>query len=281
MKNPVNVNRRTALVIGGVATVVAPSLLLETSKLEAAGEVSAGPVTIGVAASLRFAFEDALALWQRQSAPHNGGGSNVRFVFGATSTLVHQIENGAPIDALFAADRKGPKRLADRGITTAPPEVFARGRLALIAAKSSGVKIDETFDGLEAALDDNTLKRFAIANPQLAPYGAAARQALQRAKLWQRLQMHLALGENVGQAAQFAASGAAQAGLIALSLTRGAKLSSVLNIATVREDWHEPIDHTMVRLKTSSPTADGFCAFAKSVEMSQLLARHGFSAPAA
>ncbi len=280
MSNSNKINRRTALILSGAATALAPGFLLATSNAEAASEASVGPVTIAVAASLRFAFEDALTLWQRSKATHNGGGDDIRFVFGATSTLVHQIEHGAPFDALFAADLKGPERLSDRNLTVAPPEVFARGRLALIAAKSSRVKVDETFAGLQTALDDNILKRFAIANPELAPYGAAAREALQRAGLWQRVQARLALGENVGQAAQFAASGAAQAGLIALSLTRGAKLSSVLNVATVSEDWHEPIDHAMVRLKKSSPVADRFCAFTTGVQMSQLLARHGFSAPA-
>jgi molybdate transport system substrate-binding protein len=233
--------------------------------------------TIAVAASLRFAFEDAVAVWRDKNASNAIG--DVQLVFGATSTLVRQIENGAQFDAFFSADRRSPTRLFERNLTSAAPDVFALGRLALVSHKSSGIAVDKAFAGLKAATTSGHLKRLAIANPELAPYGLAAQQALKHVGLWRDVEKRLAVGENVGQAAQFALSGAAQAGLIALSLAGVAKLSDALNVAVVRDDWHDPIEHTMVRQKTVSPVADAFYAFASSELMTEVLARHGLKKP--
>ncbi len=271
------IDRRT-LVLGASATAgLCAAGGLGARPAQAAVKYATGPATIAVAASLRFVFQEAASVWR--SNAENVGRDDIRLVFGATRTLVHQIEHGAPFDAMFTADVKSAERLSHKNLAVKAPQVFARGQLALVSIKSSGLEVDANLVGLKAAVRSGQLKRLAIANPKLAPYGLAATQALQKAGVWDEVADRLALGENVGQAAQFAMSGAAQAGVIALSLARAAKPPNLLNVAVIDQDWHAPIDHAMIRLRTASTMTDRFCAFVAGAEMADILSRHGFVAP--
>ncbi len=270
------IDRRS--VVSGAASVVGLSGAqgLTATVLKAAANRAQGRATLAVAASLRFVFEDAVSAWQASGKTTSA--NDIRLVFGATSTLTHQIENGAPFDALFAADTQSPLRLSQAKLTAHQPRVFARGQLALVSVKSSGLTVDANFTGLKTALGSGKLRRLALANPELAPYGLAAMQALQKAGLAGTVADSLVYGENVGQAAQFALSGAAQAGLIALSLARTEVASARLNVAVVDQSWHDPIEHVMARLHTKSTLADQFCSFVGSNEMAEILLKHGFIA---
>lgn len=228
---------------------------------------------IAVAASLRFAFDDALAQW-RLKHPE----LQLRVVYGATGTLVHQIENGAPFDAFYAADILSPTRLFQTQHTQNSPRVFARGSLSYVTTKNA-LKVGADVDEISAHLKSGKIRRFAIANPDLAPYGAAARQVLQRKGLWTALQSHLAIGENIAQAAQFAISGAADAGLVAKSLVQVSEVRRRVIAFDINEQWHDPIDHAMVRLKTTSLATDSFISFLDSKEGTDIFAKHGFVKP--
>jgi molybdate transport system substrate-binding protein len=102
----------------------------------------------------------------------------VRVTYGATGNLVHQIESGAPFQLLLAADEKSVDKLAAAGLTDGAPSVFAQGRISLVAPIGSAVVVDGELKGLGEALAAGTVKHFAIANPEVAPYGVAAREAL-------------------------------------------------------------------------------------------------------
>ena len=129
---------------------------------------------------------------------------------GASGSFYAQIRNGAPFDVFLSADTDYPRALADAGLAEAASLfVYAHGRLVLWSA-APGTKLDA---GLNA-LTDPSIRRIAIANPDLAPYGKAARSALQRAGLWDQLQGKLVFGDNVAQTMQFIESGNAQAGLV-------------------------------------------------------------------
>jgi molybdate transport system substrate-binding protein len=119
-----------------------------------------------------------------------------------------------------------------------------------------------------------------VANPEVAPYGRAARQALQTAGLWDKIEARLVLGENVGQAAQFATTGAAEAGIIANSLAVASDIAPKVTAALIPAAWHRPIDHGMALLQGAGDTARAFAAFVRGPEARAILERNGFSVPA-
>ncbi len=230
---------------------------------------------IAAAASLRFALDEIAAGYTRQDA----GRPAIRITYGATGTLVRQIEQGAPFEIFLAADDETPARIAAAGLADGPPVPFAVGRLALVAGPASTVTVDAALHGLKAALDAGTVRRFAIANPELAPYGRAAREVLQHAGLLDRLANRLVIGENVGQTAQFVASGAAQAGLVAQSLAQSGATGERLKSAAVPDDWHRPIRQDMVLLKRAGAAARAFYAHLRTPDARATLTRHGFGTP--
>ncbi len=148
------------------------------------------------------------------------GGEGIRFTFGSSGMLARQIENGAPYDVFLSADEKLVQNLAGRGkLIRGSAATYATGRLGLWSAKSTPADVH--------ALLDSGIRVVAIANPQHAPYGAAARAMLERAGLWTRLQPKIVLAENVRQAYEFASTGNADAVITAWTLLwdkPGAKL---------------------------------------------------------
>lgn len=129
---------------------------------------------------------------------------------GSTGKLYAQIKNGAPFDVLLAADDETPARLMREG-DAVKTQTYAIGKLALWSADA------QTVDGTDAVLKRNTFKHLAIANPKLAPYGAAAQQVLGKLGLADAVKDKLVTGENIGQTQQFVASGNAEIGFVALS----------------------------------------------------------------
>lgn len=170
-------------------------------------------VSIAAAADLKFALEPLVASFARANPGHVA-----RLTFGSSGSFFSQITNGAPFDLFLSADAELPRRLAEAGLTTGgDPFSYARGLLALRLPPGSA--LSPAKDGLRVLLDPS-VRRIAIANPRHAPYGRAAESALRRAGLLDALSARLVLGENVAQAAQFVETGAADAGLVALSLSR-------------------------------------------------------------
>ena len=118
--------------------------------------------------------------------------------------------------------------------------------------------------------------KFAIANPEHAPYGRAAKQALQQLGLWDRVSPKLVMGENISQATQFVATGAAQAGITALSLAVAPEIASLGKHVVLPERLHAPLRQRMVLLKNASPGAWAFYDFLQSSAAKAVLARYGF-----
>lgn len=231
------------------------------------------PPAVAAAASLRYAIDEIAKRYEKET------GNSVKVTYGATGNLVHQIENAAPFQALFAADDESVKKLAAGGRTEGEPVIFARGQLSIVAPKGSPVTVDADMKGLKEALAAGKVKHVAIANPDVAPYGRAAREALKKAGLWDQVQPLLVIGENVGQAAQFASTGAAEAGLVAQSLAMSAELAPKITSAVVPESWHEPIDHGMALIKGAGPTAKAFADFVRGPKGRAVLESSGFSVP--
>lgn len=170
------------------------------------------PPNIAAASDLQFALAEVAASFTKET------GQTVNLTFGSSGNFLRQIQQGAPFQMFMSADEGFVRQLADAGKTEDGGTLYAVGRIVLFAPKGSSLKVDADLTDLRAALADGRIQKFAIANPEHAPYGRAAEEALRSRGLWDAVQPRLVLGENVSQAAQFATSGTAQGGIFAYSL---------------------------------------------------------------
>ncbi|HUP38775.1 MAG TPA: molybdate ABC transporter substrate-binding protein [Vicinamibacterales bacterium] len=219
------------------------------------------------ASDLGPAFAQIVPQFERETR------TDVTLVLGSTGMLAQQIRNGAPADVFFAANETFIKDLAAENLTLRQTHaVYARGRIATVTLRSSGIRINELKD-----LADARVKRIAIAHPQHAPYGLAAKQAMEAAGLWQALEPKLVFGENVQQAAQFVRSGSAEAGIIARSVAGTPDLQWKL----VDAHLHAPLDQMAVVLaRTKQPAASTlFVQFVNSTEGRLVMRQFGFLLP--
>ena len=230
-------------------------------------------VKVAAAADLKFALPDLAAAFER------AGGGQVQISFGSSGNFRRQIGEGAPFEIFFSADEAYADALIADGRAQAPGVLYGIGRIVLFVPAGSKVKLDPALKDVIAAATDGRLTKFAIANPEHAPYGRAAREALQNTGTLASLKDKLVLGENVGQAARFASSGAAQAGILPLALMQAPELASQGTHVLLPDTLHAPLRQKAVLLKGASETARRFLDFVRSPAGTEILARHGFAAP--
>lgn len=230
--------------------------------------------TVAAAASLRFALPVLAQAFQTAT------GLSLRLTYGSSGTLARQIQHGAPFELFLSADEKYVEELARIGAIPDQGTVYALGRLAVAVPLGSDLAVDAELNGVEAALSQGALSRFAIASPEHAPYGMRAKEALMKRGLWHDLEPYLVFGENVAQAAQFALSGNADGGLIAASMAVSGPMSERSRHAIVPSEWHAPLSHRMALTHRASETATAFFDFLLSETAQSVLTDHGFSAPA-
>ena len=228
---------------------------------------------IAAAANVKYALDEIVDAFRRDT------GLTVRVAYGSSGNLAQQIENGAPFELFLSADEATVERLASAGMTRDRGTVYATGRIVLFAPHGSPLKADAALADLKAALADGRLKRFAIANPEHAPYGRAAQQALERAGLWGSIRPRLVLGENVGQAMQFAAGGDAQGGLVPLALVTAPQIAASGTYSVLSDSMHDPLRQRMVVLKPAGQTAEKFFAFLQGAAARATFVRHGYAVP--
>lgn len=215
----------------------------------------AAQAQVAVAANFADAARELAAEYGKES------GHRIDISTASTGKLYAQIRNGAPFDALLAADATTPRKLASDGLASdSTLHDYAVGRLVLWSRDPLLV-----IDGQDLLLHGR-IDRLAIANPELAPYGTAARDVLRRVGRWEELQARLATGENVGQAAQFVASGAAPLALLPRSLVMEAQKSMPGSAWEVPAAWHSPIVQSAVLLKRGQDNvaARGFLQYLRS-----------------
>lgn len=227
------------------------------------------PVTITVAAAsdLQFALEEMVPLFQQEK------GVRVQLTMGSSGNIAQQIENGAPIDVFLSADQSYIDRLQARGlIIDDTKQLYALGHLALAGNRASGTAVTRLEDLVRPGI-----KHIAIANPEIAPYGRAARQALQSAGIWEELRPKLVYGENVRQALQFVQTGDADAGIVALSIVGVPEVAAV----PVDEELYDPLRQALavVRGTHQEDAARQFAAFVTGPQGRNILRKHGFGLP--
>jgi len=242
----------------------------------AAGEELERPPALSIAAasSLRFALDDLVEGF-RESHPDTG----VAVTYGSSGNFYAQIQNGAPFDLYLTAEINYARQLVDAGL--ARPEsffVFADGRVALWVPKNSPLDIEAI--GLRV-LRDPSVRQVSIANPAVAPYGIAAEEALRSGDLYDTVKPKFVLGESIAQALQFVESGAAQAGILALSLVVAPEVAGKGRHVLIPSDVHQRIEHGGVVLTNAAQpgAAESFRAFLMSDAARPVLDRYGLAAP--
>ncbi len=235
----------------------------------AASPAAAAPteLTVAAAADLQFAFTEIGALFEQET------GHKVTFVFGSTGQLAQQIENGAPYDLFASANLSFVDNLAKKNLVVPDSVVlYARGRIVLAVNQASGIQAVE----LEDLLSDK-ITRIAIANPEHAPYGLAAKEALQSAGLWEQIQPKLVYGENVRQTLQFIQTGDAQAGIVSLSVANVPEITWSL----INAELHNPLDQALAVVISSShqEVALQFAEFINGPSGRPIMQKYGFVLP--
>ena len=229
-------------------------------------------VTIAAASDLVFCLEKLNAAFARVHP-----NTQLKVSIGSSGNFFAQIKNGAPFDVFLSADVAYPRQLAEAGAAVGDTLTrYAIGRIVIWTARtdldlSAGVK----------ALAQPGIKRLAIANPAHAPYGRAAREALQHAKIWEAVQPRLVLGENISQTAQFVQTGNADAGIVALSLVLSPKLKNVGRYVEIPESAHASLEQAAILTTHGSKNsrARAYLDFLRTAEARAVFDEFGFRLP--
>jgi len=252
---------RMALLRAPVAVLLAAGIALGGC----AGS-SSERVNVAAAADLRYALDEIVAI-----ARADNPGVEYAVTYGSSGQFLQQIENGAPFDLYLSADLAYPRRLVDTGMAT-DPFPYALGRLVLWVPQGSSLR---PVDGLRIL---GAARRVAIANPEHAPYGRAAVDALRTAGMYDAVADKLVLGENVAQAAEFVMTGNADAGIVALSLVLSDPLRDVGTWWEIPADTFPTIEQGGVLL-SDSPAARALRDAITGPDGRAILARYGFTLP--
>jgi molybdate transport system substrate-binding protein len=229
-------------------------------------------LTVAAAADLRPALEEIASRFQAVS------GAQVKLVYGSSGNFYQQIQNGAPFDFFFSANADYPRKLEAAGLTVPGTYYeYASGRIVLMVPAASALDLKR---GLSVLLDP-AVKKIAIADPSHAPYGQAAVSAMKTEKIYDQVSAKLVTGENISQAASFVLSGAADVGVVALSL--GLSAGPQVRFVEIPVGDYPPIQQACVVLKSSKnqDLAARFEAYIRSEEVRKVLERFGFEVPTA
>ena len=246
--------------------------VLALTQLSGRAHAHEAPV-VAAASDLNFALAEIAEQFARDR------GQRVELVFGSSGTLTRQIRDSAPFEMVLSADETFVEELAKAGLTRDRGTLYAIGRIVLFAPTGSPLNPREGLDGVARLLASGRVTRFAIANPEHAPYGRAAEAALRRRGLWNDLQSRLVLGENVSQAAQFATTGNAVGGIIAYSLALAPNLQDRGTYALIPDSDHAPLRQRMVLLKRAGPIVERFYRYLQEAPARAILERYGFTLP--
>lgn len=250
----------------------ASALATAASLVNVAARATEVPV-VAAAADLQFALTDVAEAFRAID------GREVLLTFGSSGNFFRQIQESAPFEMYMSADEQFVLDLAAAGLTEGDGDLYAVGRIVLFVPEGSRLEVDGELKDLAAALAAGHVTKFAIANPEHAPYGRRAEEALRHQGLWEAIEDKLVLGENVSQAAQFATTGGADGGIIAYSLALSPSVADLGSFALIPDEWHQPLRQRMVLLNGAGETAREFYTFMLGDEARAIMRRYGFVLP--
>ena len=224
-------------------------------------------VKVATAANLRAVFDEIESAYERVNPK-----TNVSANFGSSGTLLQQILNGAEFDVFMAADNSFPVKLKDQGAASGEMIVYALGKLVLWSNTldvSKGLQI----------LTDPSVKRIAVAKPELAPYGDRAIECLKSAGLFDKVKDKIIYADNISQAAQFAQTGNAEVGFLPLSLTMTPEMKG--SVYVIDPKWYKSAEQAMILVKggKTNPEATKFMKFVLSAECKPIFEKYGYIVP--
>ena len=258
-------SRRKVRIAGNSHAVLLLLLLFISLACRGTRAPETAQLTVAAASDLTAAFEEIGRDFEARDK------IKPIFVFGSTGLLTRQIENGAPFDVFAAANESYIDQLQQKGLTVEGTKtIYGRGRITMWTMAESRFKLEKIED-----LASPDVHRVAIANPDHAPYGLAAREALETAGIWQTVQPKLVYGGNIRQALQFAETGNVEVAIVAVSLSAQNKGRCVL----IPETLHKPLLQAMAVIKgtTNEDAARSFTDFVTGSKGREILAKYGFS----
>ena len=232
---------------------------------------AADSVSIAAAADLVFCLDELDAVF-KQAHP----GADLKVSSGSSGKFTAQIKNGAPFEVFLSADMNYPRDLVKAGLADEKSLTqYAIGRLVFWTAKPDTVDVTK---GLAVLANPEPVKKLAVANPDHAPYGRAAKEALQHEKLWEAVQPRVVLGEDIAQTAQFVETGNADAGLVALSLVLSPRLAKVGKWWEVPVEFYGRLEQgaVLTTAGAKNPFARDYIEFLRSPEARKIFDRYGF-----
>ena len=235
---------------------------------------AAESVSIAAAADLAYCLGDINAAFKKTHPA-----ADLKVSSGSSGNFTAQIKTGAPFEVFLSADMSYPKELVQKGFADEKTLfTYAFGKIVLWTLHPETVDVTR---GLAVLSDADVVRKLAVANPDHAPYGRAAKEALQHEKLWDALQSRIVLGENIAQTAQFVVSGNVDAGIVALSLVTSPKLASTGKWQEIPAEDYAPLEQGAVLTKVGAgnPTARAYMDFLRTPEARAIFDHYGFRLP--
>ncbi len=263
---------------------VFPSNVLKVLALLATGVVTlahvpatraAETVSVAAAADLAYCLDDINAAFKKTHP-----GVDLKVASGSSGNFTAQIKSGAPFEVFLSADMSFPQDLVKTGFADEQTLfTYAYGKIVLWTLHPDAVDVTQ---GLAILQKPTVVKKLAVANPDHAPYGRAAKEALQHDKLWDALQPRIVLGDNIAQTAQFVSSGNVDAGIVALSLVTSPKLATTGKWQEIPAEDYTPLEQGAVLTKAgaANPAAKAYMDFLRTPEARVIFDRYGFRLPA-
>ncbi len=225
-------------------------------------------IRVAAASDLNFALKEIIQEFEHNTA------HKVRLTLGSSGNFYAQIVSGAPFDVFLSADLNYPRRLEQGGqAVSGSTFVYGVGRIALWVPGRSALNLEKL--GMQALVEPS-VNKIAIANPEHAPYGRAAIAAMEHAKVLEEAKKKLVLGENISQAAQFVQSGAADIGVIALSIVLSDPMRSAGRYWVIPPDSYPRMEQGAVLLKRAGAPAKAFHGWLRGPEARGILDKYGF-----
>lgn len=226
-------------------------------------------VSIAAASDLKFALDAVILVYQKKYPSEK-----IEVTYGSSGKFFEQIQYDAPFDVYFSADVSYPQKLKEQGLTISEVKTYGIGRIVIWSKK-----IDPTIEKMNSLLNPN-LNKIAIANPEHAPYGERAKESMMYYKIYDKVKNKFVYGENISQTAQFVQLGAADIGIVALSLALSPTMQKESgNYYVIPEESHKPLEQGYVILKhaKNNPNAAKFYDFMKTPKAIAIIKHFGFT----
>lgn len=257
-------NYRLAVFSLAVGAMVLVGIFQHNKETETAEHMA---ITVSAAADLTPAFQEIGVAFEAET------GVQVIFNFGSTGQLTEQIRQGAAVEVLAAANIAYVDQLEEENLIIPETKaLYAQGRITLWVRQDSNLQIERLED-----LTNPAIERIAIANPEHAPYGLAAQEALEAAGVWDAVSSKLVLGENVAQTLSYAQTGEVDVAIVALSLSIPSDGRWVL----IPAELHNPLNQALAVIRDTQHEAEAraFTIFVNSPQGRTIMRRYGFILP--